>query len=262
MQMTYRYPTDERTTDEQEVRQDAHKRLREASMIQAMMSFHWRNAMDFGCGLGRNFGLFANARTYGAVSRLYAIEADHSRLDLARQKGAHYACEKFEIVYDSALNLLEPATLDLILCCQVMSHMPTDATKQILNEFTLLLARGGIIIICVPFHLGLARGEFLHAIDFNRRDDDEVVREPMTRPAFNRMAQNPPDGVLPVRAFSTRLLTRIASNADLPSGCAAPRLFARYPGLRCSGCFVYSIHQFRSGLPMVGDLIVKLVKDH
>jgi SAM-dependent methyltransferase len=258
--MMYRYPINEREGDVREARQDPYKRLREMSMIEAMMSFPWCRAMDFGCGIGRNFSLFFKTRMVNTVVHVQAVEPDHTRLSIAQLEGAQLAHPEFEIDYVASLDTAAPSTLDLILCCQVIPHMPIAVTEKVLDAFALRLKPGGVLIVCIPIHFGLACGDFLHLVKSGRPDHSEVVRTAITQQKFDHITQNPPPGVLPVRAFASRPSIPISSNANLPVPAETPALFTR-PEFRSSGTFVYSVHEFRDEAPVIGDLILKLVKD-
>ena len=58
---------------------------------------------------------------------------------------------------------LEPATMDVITCCEVFEHLPAAQIEEALGEVTRLLTPGGLLIIGVPnelYLMALGKGLF------------------------------------------------------------------------------------------------------
>lgn len=140
---------------------DPFKRAREIAMIRAMTATGWRRALDFGCGVGRNFAALIEGKAPGAPGRLFAVDADPARLDEARATAAGIGAPDVSIDFSGELDApgLEVGSLDLALCCQVITHMPTEATAALIARCAELLAPGGVFVICAPFHRSSAAPE-------------------------------------------------------------------------------------------------------
>jgi len=262
----YRYPTDEATTDAIETRLDPHKRLREVAMILAMMGFRWRTAMDFGCGTGRNLSLFYRARSGGQATRLLAVDADVKRLAMAREATRNICRKSFLIEYVAGgsedLERITPeGSLDLILCCQVLTHMSTAAAASAVRSFGRLLRPQGALIVCVPFHnLGFS-GDYFHVVDLaTTKSDTHVSRRKVGKREYDLLTASYAPNRLPVRGFGLNARLELSSDIALPHCAPAPRFFSQFDAFEPTGCFAYSVHKYRSGKAVIGDLILKFVR--
>jgi ubiquinone/menaquinone biosynthesis C-methylase UbiE len=262
----YQYPTDEATTDAIEVRLDPHKRLREVAMILAMMGFRWDAAMDFGCGTGRNLSLFHRARSGGQATSLLAVDADAKRLARAKEATRHLRHQSFSIEYvaggaEDMERITAKGSLDLILCCQVLTHMSTAAAASAIRSFGRLLKPQGALIVCVPFHnLGFS-GDYFHVIDLaGTRPNAKVSRRKVGKREFDLLTASHALNRLPVRAFRIDANLRLSSDIVLPHCTSAPRFFLQFDAFEPAACLVYSIHKYYLGKAVIGDLILKLIR--
>jgi ubiquinone/menaquinone biosynthesis C-methylase UbiE len=263
--MKYQYPTDESATDSHEKTQDPHKRLRETAMIQAMIAHPWRTAMDFGCGIGRNFELFHKSGSSEHPAELLAVDIDKERLAAARSEGRKFEGDKFKIFYAPTLSTIDSHLrdnrIDIILACQVFTHMPTSETIETLTYFRKILSPGGVLVICAPFHIAQSDGDFFHKIPIKSINLRAVERIKIDESEFNATSRAHRTDTLPVRAFQSDIITEIASNSTLPCNIGVPKFFKQLEGFAVSCCLAYSIHVFCNNAASIGDLIIKLKKE-
>lgn len=138
-----------------------------------------RRTLDVGCGEGF---LLARIREAHPASDLVGVELDEPT---ARQAASH--CPSARIVVADAENLpLRPGTFDLIVCCEVLEHLPHP--RKALRGIRALLSDGGTLLASVPWEpvwrmLNLARGAYVsrlgntpgHLQHFGRRHFLEVL---------------------------------------------------------------------------------------
>src|SRR3989344_2154596 len=147
MQKIYSYPVDECLSDGAEQAHDPWKLVREENIIRVMASFAWKNAMDFGTGSGRYLKLLASVRSISGGGALFAVEPDRERIKAAKKnvKGMEGNGLSFEFVSGSiyaARSMIQPNTLDLVLCSQVFPHVPRKAFTETLDGFAEMLKEG------------------------------------------------------------------------------------------------------------------------
>ncbi len=263
----YRYPTNETATDAVEARLDPHKRLREVAMIQAMMGFRWHAAMDFGCGTGRNLLLFHRARSGGQATRLLAVDADAKRLVTAKEFTRNICQKDFSIEFvaggaDDLERITPKGSLDLILCCQVLTHMSTAAAASAIKSFGRLLKSRGVLIVCVPFHNLRFSGDYFHVVDLasTRSPNTPITRRKVGKREYDLLTASYAPNRLPVRAFRLHAPLELSSDIALPHCTPAPEFFLQFDSFETAGCFVYSVHKYHSTRAVIGDLILKLVR--
>lgn len=268
----YAYPTDEAKTDPQEKLQDSYKLLRETSLVSALASHYWREAVDVGAGLGRYLPVFAEiSRQTDLTRRLRAVEPDplrYARLVEAANRLAPLERLKIEAVHApaDALRDLPPESLDLITCIQVLGHVPTHSLTDYLAIFSERLSRGGSLILAVPVHdRADASGDFFHIVDTRRTPNSAGFRREVAETDFNEAAADPVAGELPVRAFKITPAPGAfvpGSNRDLPWSLDGRIGIDLSPHLRISAAFLYSIHKFSDfGTMEIGDMLLKIIKD-
>jgi SAM-dependent methyltransferase len=260
----YRYPSDDTITDAVERRQDAHKRLREASVIQAMLGFPWHAAMDFGCGRGRNLPLLHHARPEEGSARVLAIDADGARLEEAKAHAQQLISPSFRIDFIAGgaeeIEALAPAaSLDLILYCQVLTHMPTAAAASAMESFARLLKPGGALIVCVPFHNTGMTGDYFHEVDLAAAGAT-LTRRRLSGEEFDRLATSSLPNRLAVRAFHAAAGRSPSSNAELPFCIEPPQGLHHNDAFSASTCLIYSVHEYSGGKAAIGDLALKLIR--
>lgn len=260
----YHYPTDEAVTDEVESRQDYFKRARETAAIKVLTSFDWRAGMDFGCGTGRNIPLLAKVLGNLVARQITALDRDGGRLATARRATEKLANGRVQIEYvtGSVDNVPCSVAYDLILSCQVFPHMPRAEFAHTIEVLHSSLTTNGILIACVPFHSMDLADDFYHVINMRQAlEGREVNREAITPERFDELAAVPASGLLPVRAFRLPQALDVSDERDLPVVVAEPRAFAALDGFRVVSCMVYSVHQYKDGKPVIGDLILKLRRE-
>ena len=136
----YDYPLTESVTEPSEARQDPGKRAREREAIAGALHAPWTRALDFGCGVGANFDLFAASPGRSPQAFLLGLDPDRERAGAARGRLA--ALGLSGAVAAAGREALErapaPLGFDAIVCCQVLGHTPRAETQAILAA---LLAR-------------------------------------------------------------------------------------------------------------------------
>jgi SAM-dependent methyltransferase len=253
-------------TDQLEERQDRFKRAREVAVLKAMTAFDWHYAMDFGCGVGRNLPLLTKVMKRRWHRYILAVDADSQRLDQAKAETRRLSDGYVNIEYlvtsaDQLQQHLGTVLFDLILCCQVFTHMSRAEFTQALHTFDLSLTNDGILVVCVPFHCTDVDGDFFHAIDTALSlEGGAVQREVIPANDFDRLAGKSRATILPVRAFELEPTLPCIEARDLPISVSAPTAFANLPNFSVVSCLVYSIHVYDQARPIVGDIAIKLRK--
>lgn len=100
--------------------------------------------LDFGCGMGFAMTGLKNAG-YG---NLVGIDADKSQVDFARARGLDVrlvpAAETLEKLDQ------EREAFDLVICLDVLEHIPSDEVIKVLTALRATLSKGGRFICRVP----------------------------------------------------------------------------------------------------------------
>jgi len=107
-------------------------------------STSYTRMLDVGCGVGYNLAKLANIADYGVgidIS-LGAIKVAKRLLKSAREGDYDL------LVTDAQLLPFRRGTFDLVICTEVLEHLPDD--KQSITEIARILKKGGEIVISVP----------------------------------------------------------------------------------------------------------------
>lgn len=274
----YHYPTSEADTGKTEEVQDPGKREREIGVILESMGTAWLAALDFGCGTGSNFDVFAKSAANNrsdAEHFVVAIDADQERTKVAQRsvpatRGIEFVVRNLTI--DAVENAPADLTFDYILCCQVLGHTSEKLTGRILRSLAARLDRGGTLCVLVPYctsrvtALPFARelpagADLLHLVDLSKSPASPGFRRLLNGPTFDEAADSPMTYLLPVRCFLTSLpegqtgLGRLAATA-VPKTIAAA-LDADFS----ADATIYSTHVAGAdGYPLIGDIRVNIVK--
>ncbi|MGY5876795.1 MAG: class I SAM-dependent methyltransferase [Candidatus Thorarchaeota archaeon] len=207
----YKYPVTDEATDTRLKEQDPNKHTVEQTLIAKLLDQNWTVAIDFGCGTGAHFLLFdQHGRSDGL---LIGVDPDCSRAAMARevQLGrieSLVLCGGIEILE----NLPGGLSVDMILCSQVLGHVSETQVKRIVQGFSQILRPGGHCCIAVPV-IGEAfkkapaardwdvKGDFTHQVNMTLAPSDPSYRDQISLAEFNRYADDPVPGMLPVRSF-------------------------------------------------------------
>ena len=111
-------------------------------------------ALDFGCGPGRlSAGLAA-----AGFARVIGVDVSPTMLAKAREIVDDERCE---FVHDEGTELASVAddSIDLVYCCRVLQHMPTELSHGYIRHFLRVAAPGGIVVFQLPAEpIGLVGG--------------------------------------------------------------------------------------------------------
>ena len=259
---------------------DPYKLLRERNAISLFSSFEWKRALDFGCGVGRYFSVFEEITRQGKNDRhLTAIDDDIDRVELARAN-ANAVMErerklKFDVVHGSENSpavRLQREEYDLILCSQVLGHVPTQSCAHIAQILGNCLSPKGVAVFLVPFtsetrirEIYGARyqpgQEFFFEANLDQTGNIRSHRKPITAEMFDKQITNPEQGKLPVRSFSVSDL-RITSLSNCPAPIEdIPSFVQAIKGSdRKVLAMAYTVHEFhkRDGYASFGDMIIRI----
>lgn len=211
---TYVYPVTDKTTDNHLLLQDPYKLDREQSLIAQFLDWDWKIGIDFGCGTGANFWLFDKPNH--AKRLLIGIDPDYARTKMARVTAEKRLQHIESYIVCSGIKLLEDAPkgliADAILSVQVLGHTSEAQTVRILQGFQGVLRTNCRCCIAVPvigemFKDNPAAGDwdgqsdFTHHVNMTKNPGDIDFRQSITLEEFNRSADKPIPGFLPVRSF-------------------------------------------------------------
>ncbi len=252
----YTYPVIESKTDNNVEKQDPGKLQREKALYRKWLDREWQVAIDFGCGIGANFDCFDQQQFKEKL--LIGLDPDLVRAKLARDNAdrlkyvkAVIACANISLLENSPEDLLA----DVILCSQVLGHVPTKELGRIIRGFADKLQIGGSYAISVPvvgasFSDDITAGgwvsgnDFTHLVYCDRSPFDRDYRKRVSYEVFDQHAAYSPEGVLPVRNFWIPDFPKV-SQQDLPApvATAPPTLaLAIEPFFEVSEAVLYAIH--------------------
>jgi SAM-dependent methyltransferase len=105
-------------------------------------------ALDFGCGVGRLAGPFAEH-----FARVVGLDIAKSMLDVARTRNP--AGRRVGYVQSAATRLpFRDAAFDFVFSHLVLQHCPGDAVESYVAEFARVLANEGVATFTMPARLG------------------------------------------------------------------------------------------------------------
>ncbi len=119
-----------------------------AAVRQADAAAEPRRILDFGAGNGE---LCKQLATRFPHAQLICYEPApflmaEARSNLAQIAGMQYCTDPA---------MLDPGSIDLIFCLEVLEHLPRAETGQVLDHFERLLGTGGTAVVGVPVETGL-----------------------------------------------------------------------------------------------------------
>lgn len=271
----YIYPVTDESTTTKLRKQDPDKLTREISIVSQLLNRNWQIAIDFGCGTGAYFQLFDQQGKKNCL--LIGIDPDCSRIRLAQAAAQKLMRIKSRVVcggIDILLNAPKQLLADLILCIQVLGHVSEEQAKLILRGFDSISYPNGYCAIAVPV-IGEGfrndptagswdgHGDFIHLVNMNRRPGDSDFRTAISLDEFNRHADKPVMGMLPVRSF-------LLPDFPDPHGLSLPCPLERIPPTIASiidnyfavdRTILYSIHRDREETVFpIGDAMIFLRK--
>lgn len=279
---TYHYPADDAAIELSILAQDPKKFERERRVIAATVPKQWTVALDFGCGVGTNFIVYAGADEVAAGERLLvAIDPDPARVASAGRAARKIGSPEI-VVRDSSYQWLHQAPgeleLDHILCCQVLGHVSRKDVEGIIATLRARLAPDGTLAVLAPFVSGsmleisqsLASHEsadYFHLVDLTRSPADPKFRLPLEPDLFDKHVASPQNGFLPVRAFA--LPNILVPSSELHEGQTLaplpwiqkthpPTLEALFGNEYAMETCIYSVHMWDSATryPLMGDVLV------
>ena len=275
-QIAYTYPVTDEATNMRLQLQDPNKHTLEQSLISSMLQETWQVAIDFGCGTGAHFFLFDGREQ--RKNLLIGLDPDRERIEWARQVAEYRLQFVRGRVLCGGIGILEKAPgklrADVILCSQVLGHVSEEQTQRIIKGFHRILAKNGRCGIAIPV-IGAAfkenpqagdwsgKEDFTHLVNMAQSPGDREFRRQITIEEFNKAAEKPESGFLPVRSF---LVPDFPSpfKIELPFWLGAPPpTIARLikPLFKVEKCAIYSIHKdLGSSILPIGDIFIQLRK--
>ncbi|MGX6646751.1 class I SAM-dependent methyltransferase [Maricaulaceae bacterium MS644] len=264
----YAYPLSELITEPSEHKQDPGKRDRERAVIAAAIDRPWRTALDFGCGVGANFDLFAECPAGAQDAVLAALDPDPDRAAAARARAPERLRTRVSAGGVDLIDAAPPAmTFDVILACQVLGHVARDRARAIVSSLYKRLSPGGRLAVAVPVAFPAARSlpfarswdgesDLFHEVRPGLPPTHDRFRTHLAPHAFDEAANAPRTGVLPVRSF----LMSQPPGADFTSLPAVlrdldqPVLDGLPDGVEVDS-LVYSVHVYQDGRPAMADVL-------
>jgi SAM-dependent methyltransferase len=272
----YSYPIKNQETENKLNIQDAGKINREQNLYTQWLRSGWEVAIDYGCGTGTNLCCFD---TVDHRSRLLiGIEPDRDRISVAEKLTSKV---KFvELVLACAdISLLEQAPeglfVDIILCNQVLGHVPVPEIARIIGGFALKLQSGGKCAISIPVvgnsfikdsssHGWEPGSDFYHYVDYSYSPFDEDYRTRVQPDVFDGMAAQCKPGLLPVHSFWLPELSSLGEKSlpvevqSLPP--SLTNIIDKY--FRISKLCIYSVHktQVPGYQPAIGDMLISMIR--
>jgi SAM-dependent methyltransferase len=95
--------------------------------------------LDYGCGVGRLVIPFAKR-----AGEVIGVDVSFDMLECARENCNKFGAGSAHLLHTDEVELLKPATFDLVHSFIVFQHIPTDRGDLILRKLITLLAEGGV----------------------------------------------------------------------------------------------------------------------
>ena len=269
----YIYPVTDKATDTKLQKQDPGKSTREKSVVSLLLDRYWEVAIDFGCGNGAHFQLFDQQRKSDRL--LIGIDPDCSRIRRAQAVAQKLMWVESRVVC-GGIDILENAPrklyADLILCTQVLGHVSEEQAERIVRGFYRVSYPKGFCGIAIPvigkrFKDDPTAGswdglsDFTHLVNMDLYPGDPGYRTAISLEEFNRYADEPAIGMLPVRSF---LLPDFPDPNSLSLPCPLEKLPPTIKSI-VDGYFavdriiLYSIHGDREEMiSPIGDIMIFL----
>lgn len=269
----YIYPVTDKATDTKLQKQDPGKSTREKSVVSLLLDRYWEVAIDFGCGNGAHFQLFDQQRKSDRL--LIGIDPDCSRIRRAQAVAQKLMWVESRVVC-GGIDILENAPrklyADLILCTQVLGHVSEEQAKRIVRGFYGVSYPKRFCGIAIPvvgkrFKDDPTAGswdglsDFTHLVNVDLYPGDPGYRTAISLEEFNRFADEPEIGMLPVRSF-------LLPDFPDPNSLSLPYPLEKLPPTIKSivdGYFavdriiLYSIHRDREEMiSPIGDIMIFL----
>ena len=141
---------------------DREIRLLIRDLVAAGIDVARRDALDFGCGIGRLTHALASH-----FDRVVGIDISPTMVELATELGASADdSERVDFVCNPAedLAMLSSNSFDFIYTNIVLQHIPPELAKNYILEFCRVLRAGGVLVFQVPSHLRPSSELTVHAM--------------------------------------------------------------------------------------------------
>lgn len=101
-----------------------------------------KNALDFGCGVGRLSRALAKR-----FENVHGVDGSKEMIKIAKEKNPGI---NFHLNEVDDLSLFKSASFDLIVSHITLQHIPKEAAKKYIQEFVRLVAPMGVIVFEMP----------------------------------------------------------------------------------------------------------------
>ena len=102
-------------------------------------------AVDFGCGAGR----LSHGLATAGFAEVIGLDISPTMLEKAREIVDAPACD-FRLATGPELDVVEPASADLVYTCRVLQHMPTELAHRYVRAFYRIVRPGGYVVFQMP----------------------------------------------------------------------------------------------------------------
>ena len=106
-----------------------------------------RDALDFGCGVGRLSQALARR-----FDRVVGVDISPAMIELARSLDRYPGRVDYRVNTPSLIEALRGCTFDFIYSNIVLQHVPPDAARGYLRDFLTLVRPDGLLVFQLPSH--------------------------------------------------------------------------------------------------------------
>lgn len=141
-------------------------------LVQEMMKINPRSVLDWGCGIAQNAIMI---KKYAKVSRVVAADLDSKTLDFAKFREAEhkYGIEFLET--DKEYPNMAPEKFDVILCFDVLEHLPDDEFRATIERLKEMKADNCKVFLSITWGSSNSHPMHMEGADWKMKLVNELV---------------------------------------------------------------------------------------
>ncbi|WP_224360479.1 rhamnosyltransferase WsaF family glycosyltransferase [Hyalangium versicolor] len=135
-----------------------------------------RQVLDVGCGVGYGSRILAQQ----GATHVTALDISAEAISHAR---AHYKHPAVDFRVESASEFHLARTFDVVICFELIEHVPAEAQEQVLGRIAEHLSEDGVLLISTPRALAEKRSPF-HTREYTQEEFQKALQRHFGHTAF------------------------------------------------------------------------------